>query len=115
MTTATTPAGSEVEVVVTAESGTARLQTGQLRYGGVVVGHWSQAGSLPRMAEALVAADEAISKLGVRQSPTSIRFDAYDLSALARIAEAEDRSVGYIVRRAVRAEIERAERAQRAE
>lgn len=115
MTTATTPQGREVEVVVTAEHGTAKLQSGQIRHGGVVVGHFGPAtGSGPILSEAIARADEAIDKLGIKATPTSVRLSAEEQRALAEIAEREDRTVAYVMRRAVRREIEResAEQAQ---
>lgn len=44
-------------------------------------------------------------------TPMSLRgLTAFDRASLARIAEAEDRSVGYVIRRAIRREIERSEK-----
>jgi len=65
MATAKTPAGNEVEIIVTAEHGSYLLQSGQLRKHGIAIGWWSQTGSTPRLADALAKADETIAALGL--------------------------------------------------
>jgi len=84
MTQAKTPKGKIVEVAITAEYGTARLQMGRIYYGGIAVSGWSEGGSGTKtLKEALDYADQVINERGltddvstmsIRDVPESLRL-----------------------------------------
>jgi len=84
MTQAKTPKGRNVEVAITAEYGTARLQAGRIYYGGIAISAWSEGGSGTKTLEdALKYADKVIderdltddvSVMSIRDVPESLRL-----------------------------------------
>ena len=66
MATAKTPKGRKIEIIITDEYGTARLQKGHLTFAGIKVAWWTEGGSGTKtLQEALQNADKNIDEIGL--------------------------------------------------
>ena len=65
---ANTPKGRSVEIAITAEYGTAKLQAGRVYFGGIAISSWNEGGSGTKsLKEALIHADQEIDQCGLNK------------------------------------------------